>query len=364
MDILLTIIAVLRSLLPTDSQAQLAEVPPVTTVTSIRLVERGAILAEDFDAQDLDTTRWRVWQEHPDRTTVGQDNGRLNLTARGPIGHNGLWGLTTAKYKDVVLVGEMDIRSQGSSPHRLALHLCGGDGVRSPDHWVEIDMVDLGDKARFSPMAALPLGLDRHQDQSLELPHPPEKNFLCRLTLNGDTNLTELSVKSAAGWQRICDPIELPLRTIHTEVKLHGIQGTAGAEETTSQAWFDNVRIYPRPESHHVGIRLVRSDGGQIWFRADNGWPPKITDSEGNTRSIEDIEVQLRTTDEKLITSMRSSNMGFYLLPLKDAPWDVYPVAAEVRVLLDGKMLGKPLQIECSKMKGLYPDDVYEVVIQ
>ena len=228
MDILLTIIAVLRSLFPTDSEPQPAEVPPITTATSIRLIERGAILAEDFDANDLDRAKWRVWQENADRTTVVQETGRLNLTAHGPLGHNGLWGLTTAKYKDVVLVSEMDIRSQGSSPHRLALHLCGGDGVRSPDHWVEIDMVDLGDKVRFSPMAALPLGLDRHQDQSLELPHPPEKNFLCRLTLNGDTNLTELSVKTAEGWQRICDPIELPLRTIHTEVKLHGSQGTAG----------------------------------------------------------------------------------------------------------------------------------------
>ena len=56
--------------------------------------------------------------------------------------------------------------------------------------------------------------------------------------------------------------------------------------------------------------------------------------------------------------------MGFYLLPLMDASWDVYPVAAEVRVLLGGKPMGKPLQIECSGMKGLYPDDVYEVMIQ
>ena len=180
MDLLLVIIAALRSLFPTVSEPQPADVPPITAAASIRSVERGAILAEDFDARDLDRTQWRVWQEHPDRTTVRQENGRLNLTARGPIGHNGLWGLTTAKYKDVVLVGEMDIRSKGSSPHRLALHLCGGDGVRSPDHWVEIDVVDLGDKARFSPMAALPLGLDRHHDQSLELSHPPDESFLCR----------------------------------------------------------------------------------------------------------------------------------------------------------------------------------------
>ncbi|MHB8954951.1 MAG: hypothetical protein ACYC4U_18415 [Pirellulaceae bacterium] len=56
-----------------------------------------------------------MWHENSERTTVVQETGRLNLTARGPIGHNGLWGLTTAKYKDAVLVGEMDIRSQGSS---------------------------------------------------------------------------------------------------------------------------------------------------------------------------------------------------------------------------------------------------------
>ena len=36
--------------------------------------------------------------------------------------------------------------------------------------------------------------------------------------------------------------------------------------------------------------------------------------------------------------------MGFYLLPLKDASWDVYPVAAEVRVMLDGRPLGEPLR--------------------
>ena len=225
-------------------------------------------------------------------------------------------------------------------------------------------MVDLGEKARFSPMAALPVGLNRHQDQFLDLPHPAEQSFVCRLTLNGDTNQTELSVKTAEGWRRICDLIDLPLRTIHTEVKLHGSQGAAGAEETTSQAWFDNVRIYPRPENHHVGIRLVRPDGGQIWFREDNSWPPKIIDAEGKSRSIEDIEVQLRTADGRQIASVRSGNMGFYLLPLKDAPWDVYPVATEVRVLLDGKMLGKPLQIECRGVQGLYPDDVYDVVLQ
>lgn len=47
-----------------------------------------------------------------------------------------------------------------------------------------------------------------------------------------------------------------------------------------------------------------------------------------------------------------------------DAPWDVYPVAAEVRVLLDGKPLGEPLKIECKGLNGLYPDDVYDAVLR
>ncbi|MCU0963372.1 MAG: hypothetical protein MUF48_25050 [Pirellulaceae bacterium] len=359
------ILAALPALLVLGGEQDDEQPSPITSAVSIRLIERGAILVEDFDSRDLDLTRWRVWQNHPDRTTVRPDGGRLRITARGRIAMEGLWGLTTAKYKDVVLVGEMDIRSTGAAPHRLALHLCGGDGLRSPDHWVEILMSDLGDKARFFPSTALPAGLDRRPDQYIELPHPPGQGFLCRLTLSGDTNLTELEVKAPDGWRRICDPIELPLRTVHTEVKLHSQLGSArGDKETTSQAWFDNVRIYPRPPSHHIGIRLVRPDGNHIWVRQNGGWPPKITDPQGRLRSIEDIEVQLRTEDGTVVSSVRSAHMGFYLLPLKDAPWDVYPVAAEVRVLLDGTSLGEPLKIECHGLNGLYPDDVYDAVLR
>ncbi len=165
-----------------------------------------------------------------------QRNGRLDLGARGQIGHNGLRGLTVAKYKDVVLVAEMDVRSQGSSP---------------------------------------------------------------------------------------------------------------------------------RPENYYVGVRLVRPDGEQIWFRESGGWPPKIVDRQGHVRSIEDIEVQLRSGDGKqVIAAVRSSSMGFYLLPLKNAPWDVYPVAGQIQLLLDGQTLGSPLPIQCNGLAGLYPDDVYDVVVQ
>ena len=99
-------------------------------------------------------------------------------------------------------------------------------------------------------------------------------------------------------------------------------------------------------------------------MRENGGWPPKITDLQRRLRSIEDIEVQLRTADGTVVSSIRSAHMGFYLLPLKNAPWDVYPVAAEVQVLLDGKPLGDPLKIECKGLTGLYLDDVYDAVLR
>ena len=348
-----------------------AEPSPVKAAASIRLIERGALMTEDFDGDHIDTKRWRIWKDDPQRITVEQQNGRLALTARGPVNMDGLSSLQFAKCKDVVLVGEMDVRSQGSAPHHLVLHLCGCEGTRSPDDWTEVVMTDLGSTARFGTLTIGPERPDSHQKSKvLDLPHPPGEGFLCRIELNGQTNQAELSVKSAEGWCRIGDPVDLPLRTVHTEVKFRGNESAPLpiATETMSKAWFDNVRIYPSPRSNYVGIRLVGAHGEPIWSRKDGGWPPTIRDASGRHRSIEDLHIELRTEDgTQVVASQQSKNMGFYLLPLKDAPWDVYPVAAQIRVLLDGKVLGKPLQIErasSKQLEGLYPDDVYNVVVE
>ncbi|MBI5771363.1 MAG: hypothetical protein HZA93_26555 [Verrucomicrobia bacterium] len=309
---------------------------------------------------------WRVHHRDPDRTTMRQQGGRLELTASGIVQMNGFWGLGGVKHKDLVLVGEMDVRTTGAPPHRLAFHLCGGDGGRSPDHWVEILMVDFGPTAGFLAGASLPVGFKAPRNHSLELPHPPGRGFLCRIELNGTTNLADFSVKAADGWKPVCDPVELPLRTAHAELKFYGNHGRRPAipSEVTSRAWFDNVRIYPRPQSHHVGIRLVGADGQEVWTREAGRWPPTITDAAGKSRKITELTVELRTEDgTQLAASAQSPTFGFYLLPLKDAPWDVYPVAAQIVVLLDGKPLGKPLRIERNGVGGLYPDDVYDVVI-
>jgi hypothetical protein len=354
------------------AEQTVAEPPPVKMATAVQLVERGAILAEDFSTETIDTKRWRIWIDDPGLATVRQAVGKLRLSAHGSVNMDGLSNNICAKDKDVVLVGEMDVRSQGGAPHHAVLHLCGCDGKHSPDNWTEIVLTDLGDKARFSVLTVTPEGMNTSQNKRhLDLPHSGEKGFLCRITLNGESNRADFSVKTPEGWSQICDSAELPLRTVHTELKFRGSEtpATKSESETKSEAWFDNVRIYPRPQSHYVGIRLVGPSGEKIWSRKDgNGWPPTITDANGHKRGIQDLQIQLCTADgSTVVASQQSKNMGFYLLPLRDAPWDVYPVAAQVRVLLDGKILGKPLAIEHTGdgvSDGLYPDDVYNVTIE
>ena len=81
-------------------------------------------------------------------------------------------------------------------------------------------------------------------------------------------------------------------------------------------------------------------------------------------RSLEDLTVELWTADGKTrVCAVQSAHFAHYMLPLKNAPWDLYPVAARVRVVLDGKSLGE-VEIAKDGLNGMYPDDVYDVVVR
>ncbi len=111
---------------------------------------------------------------------------------------------------------------------------------------------------------------------------------------------------------------------------------------------------------------MVRADGGQVWTRGEsaNAWPPLIRVAGQAERSIEDLVVQLWTADGRaLLSSVQSQNMGHYMLPVKTDAWDVFPVAARIRLLLGGTPLGEDVAIPCSGLDGLYPDDVWDLVV-
>ncbi len=332
---------------------------------SIRLRERGAMLMEAFDADKVDTKRWRIWKQNPDRVKFAVEDGRFVIRGTGPLAHNGLWSLGSVRFKDVTLAARMDIRSRGDSPHELYLHLCGGDMPRSPDHWVEIGMREVGEKVQFRVMAAVEKGNFRQQNRKLLLDRGEQDGFDARISLNGSTNRCVTEVRDAKGvWRTVADAIPLRLRTTHCEIKMRRQWKPNEKTPTTSTGWFDDVRIYPRPEAHPVMVRLVRPDGRPIFQRIGDTWPPKIRLIGRQPRTLEDLVVELWTADGKTrVCAVQSAHFAHYMLPLKNAPWDLYPVAAKVRVLLDGKSLGE-VEILKDGLEGMYPDDVYDVIVR
>jgi hypothetical protein len=269
--------------------ASAAEPPRIETgVRSITLRERGALLVETFDTE-LSRDRWRIWHSNPNAVDFAVKDGRYEIRARGRIGHNGLWSLNAAQRRDVVLVGRMDARSEGGDPHELLLHLCGGDGARSPDHWAEVALRDVGpDRADFTVLAAVPGGTFIPPAERVTVTRPKEHDgFLARITLEGGRNLCTLEVRESSGrWRSLAEPFPLHLRTVHCEVKARSVYG-ANDEATSTVAWFDDVRLYPRPASHPVMIRLVTADGGRVFSRgrSGEGWPPMIQIGNAHCRS-------------------------------------------------------------------------------
>lgn len=332
---------------------------------AVRLRERGALLIEPFDGEQIDRKKWRIWTQNPEAVKLSIEDGRFVIRGRGRLGHNGLWSLNAVKFKDVTLVARMGIRSEGPRPHELLLHLCGGDMPRSPDHWVEIAMRHLGgDRAQFSVFAAVEKGLYDQSGRKLNLRIGRQAGFLARISLDGGSNLSSLEVRDADGkWRRIVEPLPLHLRTTHCEIKMRRSWGGDGDGPTTSTGWFDDVRIYPRAASNPVLVRLVRPNGRPIYMRRGDSWPPRIRVSGQKPRTLEDLVVELWTADGKTrICAVQSAHFAHYMLPLKTAPWDVYPVPAKLRVTLDGKSLGE-VDIPCKGLAGLYPDDVYDIVV-
>ena len=333
--------------------------------TEIRLRERGALLMEGFDAEAVDEEEWRIWINNPDSIELRVEDGRLHIEGRGRLTHNGLWQNTTYKYKDVVLMGRMDIRSQGPSPHECLLHLCGGDPRRSPDNWIEVAMVDRGETAEFSGFVATGEGNFVQNEYNVVVERGDEDGFLVKLELDAGTNLCTGSVMVEGEWRPVMPPRELPLRTTHCEVKIRRERPDPGGQTTESAAWFDDVRIYPRPQTHPVLIRLSNAEGWDPWYIPDTGWPPRIDIDGKEGRSTTDLALELWTADgETLVARTTNRYMGHYLLPLKDAPWQSYPVSARVRFIVDGEQFGEDVVIPLDGLDGLYPDDVWDLVIE
>jgi hypothetical protein len=145
---------------------------------------------------------------------------------------------------------------------------------------------------------------------------------------------------------------------------MRGSRTNQGETSTRSDGWFQDVRIYPRAVAHPIMVRLVMRDGSPIFTREDNSWPPKVQIGDEPPRDLDDLVVELWSADGTTrISHVQSPNFAHYMLSLDHHGWDVFPVSAVIRVSCDGKSLGEA-KILLDGLEGLYPDDVYDVLMQ
>ena len=274
--------------------------------------------------------------------------------------------LDARRFKDVSLVARMDIHSSKPRTHDLCLHLCGGDMPRSPDHWAEIAMQDLGDnQVLFRPFVATEVDGFKQSQKNVVLERGTEPGFLGRVSLDGSSNLCSLEIRDAGGqWHPIIEPTPLLLRTTHCEVKMRG-EGTGDHNsDFTSSGWFDDVRIYPRAAAHPVLVRLIDKKGEHVYQRQGETWPPTVQVEGFAPSPLGDLVVELWTADGKQrVSRSQANNFGFYMLPVVHEAWDVFPVAAKIRLSYKDKPLGE-VDIPVQQLEGLYPDDVYDLIVE
>lgn len=64
-----------------------------------------------------------------------------------------------------------------------------------------------------------------------------------------------------------------------------------------------------------------------------------------------------------MVSRVQSNNFGFYMLPVQHEAWDVFPVAAKIRLSYKERSLGE-IDIPLEGLEGVYPDDVLDLIVE
>ncbi len=339
--------------------------PHYATSGDLTLVSSGAPIRDSFDGRTIDETSWRIWRSDPERLETWQKDGRFWIRISGSAGYNGLVSRAAMQTRDVVAVCRAGVHSEEGARHAAIVHLCGS-GKESPDHWFEIAL-SAGHKGSIRAVSSVSIP-ERNRDGGYrggyDLPAPAvaEDRFAIKIVCEGATNRCAGFARVHEEWWQIGDPFEVPARSTRLEVKTSGTESGPGM----STIWFDDCRVYPRPETHYVTVRLRTRDGGNPGIRSARTGRMACRDAGG--RGITDcgFTVELRTPDGATLidSSDTGASFGYALLRLDRAPWDLYPAGAILRVLANGNQLGDDHVIAARGVEGLYPDDVYAITLR
>ncbi len=327
----------------------------------LKRVSCTATIRDDFNSSEINEELWRIWRGNPEQFRCEQKDGRYWIHINGRVGYNGLASKVEMDTRDVVLICRAGIETPADASHPGLVHLCGS-GTWSPDHWFEIQLRDVGGRtARANLAATIP---PQHRGGSLgplALSYPASDGYLLKITSDASTNLCRGYVMLNGEWLQVGDAFEVPARKTRAEIKTGG--GKRG-ESTT--LWFDDFRMYPRSETHYVSVSLIRPDNHYPGTRNHIGWPPICFNSENNKVSLSDVSVCLYAADGKTLVDKTDVGMafGYGLLKLKKAPWDIYPVGAVIRIFFKDQQIGPDHIIHSEAVDGLYPDDVYTIILE
>ena len=356
----------LFSSLPSAAQPDDAEshqgYPRYRTSHSLELVRSGATIRDDFEESEIKGKLWRVWISNPGQARVEQSEGRLWVRVSGSVGYNGLVSRVNLATRDVVAVCRTGLESDDGARHASIVHLCGS-GEWSPDHWYEISLQDMrGEFTRATSAIAVPPRYREGYRGKYDLPHPASGGHLVRVTCESSSQQCRGFVLVEDEWWQIGDAFEVPARGSRLEIKTSGTLSGPGS----SVIWFDDCRVYPSPENHYVTIKLQRADGSMPGRRSNNTGEQVCLDA--MNRPIQDcgFSIDLHTADGSVLVDSADTGTGygFGLLRLNAPAWDVFPVAAVVRVHANGRQLGPDHIIEMKGVDGLYPDDIYTLTLE
>ncbi len=336
--------------------------PRYATSGPLALASSGAIVRDDFEGAAIDTSRWRTWLSDPKAVRLEQRDGRFWIHARGRVGYNGLASRADPPKRDVVAVCRAGVTSPGGALHAAILHLCGS-GRFSPDHWFELRLrAAAGGAARATIDASIPPEHRAGYEGTYDLPPAGERGYLVKVVCEAAGNTCRGFVDAGGGWWQIGDAFEVPARRSHLEIKTSG----PDKEGAATTIWFDDCRLYPRPENHYVTVVLQRPDGSPPGEPEGGGDRQVCSDRSGRAIPGCDFSVKLFAADGRTLVAETSTGaaFGYALLKLDRAPWDLYPVAAVLRVFALDRQLGPDHVLASRGVEGLYPDDVYTITLR
>jgi hypothetical protein len=291
---------------------------------------------------------------------IEQRYGRLWIHATGRVGYNGLTSAMELRDRDVELVCRAGIEGPADAGHVGLVHLCGSGGW-SPDHWFEVQLRGDGEDGARATIGASAPPYPPTWPGDVHLPPAGGSGYLVKIECEEATSLCRGAVKAGGRWMQVGEPVEGPARKARAEVKVQGWRSEGGS----SLIWFDDCRLYPRPETYFLTVGLRRPDGSLPGAPLKSGWPPRCFDPKNRPVDHRNLVVKLFAADGETLVgeSMATGDLATAIFRLTDAPWDVYPAPAILRVFMNGVQIGPDHEIASEGVEGLYPDDVYALTL-